>query len=216
MSIGCQYWASLRKKPEQGFELRSNLASTFPAQAKREVRSLHQPTSFLASTLWTTLSRATPCPRELSTTVSVDCAHVTVCVRERTRPRRCPPRPCLRVPPELKSAVAQKHSTCGRHHLTADRVWQPVSVRDRPWQDVTCGVSSSRSGLAGASVCVVCGVRVVSVLVPLRVPVCAGAVLVRCWCSCGGPAGSCAGVGPVGGLLRVGFPVRCSVLAPFF
>ena len=49
-------------------------------------------TSFLASTTWTTLSRATLCPRELSTTVSVDTAHVMVCVRVRgrTRPRcRC-------------------------------------------------------------------------------------------------------------------------------
>ena len=94
--------ASLPKK--SGFEPRSNQASTFAAPAKR--RSSPCTSSSPASTTWTALSRATPCPRETSTTEFVGSAHVMVCVTGRTRPRRRPSRLRLRVPPELKSAVA--------------------------------------------------------------------------------------------------------------
>ena len=53
-----------------------------------------------------------------------------VCVRGRNRPRRCPPRPRLKVPPELKSTShLYPQQRCG-----PNRVWEPVSVRDRPWQ----------------------------------------------------------------------------------
>ena len=56
---------SLQRKPEPRFEPSSNQASTLAAQAKRRsspCTSLASATSFLASTTWTTLSRATPCP----------------------------------------------------------------------------------------------------------------------------------------------------------
>ena len=140
---------------------------------------------------------------------------LTVCVRERTRPRRCPPRPRLRVPPELKSALLPKSIPSVAAAILR------VSVRDRPWQcestspydsPIQCTTTVPLmvvpfgvflfAFLAWrvASVCVVCGVRVVSVLVPFAGPC---LCLVRCWCGAGardgGLAGSSAGVGPVGG-----------------
>ena len=58
---------SLQRKPEPRFEPRSNQASTFDAQAKRRSGPCSWASaSFLTSTTWTTLSGATPSPRELS------------------------------------------------------------------------------------------------------------------------------------------------------
>ena len=74
---------SPQKKSGPGLELRSNQASTVAASAKRRsgpCTSSASAASFRSSTTWTTLSRATPCPRELSMTEFVGSAHVMVCV----------------------------------------------------------------------------------------------------------------------------------------
>ena len=214
--------ASLRRKPEPGFEPRSNQASKFPAQERRRsgpCTSSAGATFFQASTARTTLSRATPCPRELSTTVSVVCAHVTVCVKGRTRPRRCPPRLLPRVPPELKPARCQKvlHPWPPPSYA-GPRLAAPCRSANRPWQYDSASPYDSSSqcantvplrvvllwgflfhGLASRSSCVLCGVCVVSLLWPF--------VLVRCCSLRRGPAGPCAGVFALfcGSVLRSGF-----------
>ena len=117
MSIGCLHVESLPKKPRPGFERRSNQASIFAAPAKSRpgpCTSLASAASFLTSTTWTTLLRATPCPRELSTMESVGSAHVMVCPRRGGLVRDGVLFVLVWVPPELKSTVALQYPTGSR------------------------------------------------------------------------------------------------------